>query len=193
LNESSASNVKKSAVPGSATRRLLRLAMAILALFAGACTLFAGVVTAVQAWQEHAQAQWPLVSGSVETCDIVYASAGHRRRQYIRCRFSYRTATEQNTTTITSSYFPAPEVAQYPADQRQPYVDWVNAHAPGTLVTLRYDPENHARAILAEDFMPRGGPHTPNNVRLLAVFAGLSVVALVLLRVLKPGDATQTS
>ncbi len=31
---------------------------AILGVFAGLCTIFALAVTAAEAWQEHAQAQW---------------------------------------------------------------------------------------------------------------------------------------
>jgi hypothetical protein len=174
----------------SATRRWLLLGAAILALFAGACTLFAGVVTAVELWRTHVQAQWPTAVGTVDTCDITYPSTGPRRkRQYIRCRFSYSTESGPATATLTSAYFPAVDVPQYPANQQQPFVDWVNDHLPGTHVALRYNPEDHRQVILADNYMPRGGPRTQDNVKLLATFAGLFVVAMVMARVLRPRDA----
>jgi hypothetical protein len=178
----------------SAARRLLLVAMAILALFAALCTVFAGVVTAVELWRTHVQAQWPTAAGTVDTCDITYPSTGSRRkRQYIRCRFSYSTESGPATATLTSAYFPTADVPQYPANQQQPFVDWVNDHLPGTHVALRYNPEDHRQIILANNYMPRGGPHTQDNLKLLATFAGIFVVAMVMARVLRPRDAARAS
>ena len=194
LSKNTESNLAKSAATMPAARRWLLLGAAVLALFAGMCTVFAGVVTAMQAWQEHAQTKWPTAAGTVDACDITYSSTGttHRRR-YIRCHFSYNTDTGPATATLTSAYFYGPDVPQFPANQWQPFVDWVNDHTPGTHVTLRYDPDDHRRMILAENPMPRSGSHTRNNLKLLAVFAGMFVVAMMMMRVLKPRGAMQTS
>lgn len=190
MTETSKSNGTKNVAAMSAARRWLLLGAAVLALFSGLCTVFAAVVTAVQAWEEHAQAAWPVVTGTVDTCDVEYASTGtQRRRQYLRCRFNYSTSTGAKTVTLSSTYFPAADAAQYPANQRQVFIDWANAHPRGTPIQLRYDPKEHGRAVLAEDYMPRGGPRTANNLRLLAVFAGLCVVAMAVMQVLKPRDA----
>ena len=177
----------------SAARRWLMLGAAVLALFSGMCTLFAGVVTAMQAWQEHAQAKWPTAAGIVDTCDITYPSTGtKRRRRYIRCHFRYDADTGPATATLTSAYFYGPDVPQFPANQWQPFVDWVNEHMPGTHVTLRYDPDDHGRVVLAENPMPRSGSHTRDNMKLLAVFAGMLAVALAMVRVLKLRGGNET-
>jgi hypothetical protein len=41
-----------------------------LGLFAGLCSTFALVVTMAEAWQEHAQAQWPVATARVERCGL---------------------------------------------------------------------------------------------------------------------------
>jgi len=46
--------------------QLMYLGLAVLVLLSGLCTIFASVVTAAQAWQEHAQARWPEVTGRVD-------------------------------------------------------------------------------------------------------------------------------
>jgi hypothetical protein len=61
--------------------------LAVLVVFSGLCTIFASVVTAAQAWQEHAQARWPEVTARVDTCGLNQTSSGPRRYR-IRCRLS---------------------------------------------------------------------------------------------------------
>jgi hypothetical protein len=41
---------------------LMWLGLIVLVVLLGLCTTFALVVTAAQAWQEHAQARWPEVT-----------------------------------------------------------------------------------------------------------------------------------
>jgi hypothetical protein len=135
---------------------------AILAPFLGLCTLFALVVTLVQAWQEHAQSQWPQVMATVDQCGLT------------------RTSTRQRNV-------PSREVAQYPPNQIGPLEDWVSEHPTGTPIAVHYDPSNHQRIVLVEGGMPpRGGPKTPYNLKLLAAFGAGFLMVLTTLRLTRP-------
>jgi hypothetical protein len=64
----------------SVTRRpvLWRGIVALLGVFAGLCTIFALVVTVVETWQEHAEAQWPETTARVDRCYLHQTSTGRR-------------------------------------------------------------------------------------------------------------------
>jgi Protein of unknown function (DUF3592) len=162
------------------------LGAAVLALFTGMCTVLAGAVTAWQAWQQHAQALWPVANGTVQTCDIKRSSNSQRKREYIRCEFNYTSDTGSATAGLSSAYFYPPDVPQYPANQQQPFVGWLNAHSTGKPVKLRYNPADHARVLLADNPMPRSGPHTRDNLTLLIAFGGIFLAALTAARLLRP-------
>jgi Protein of unknown function (DUF3592) len=152
-------------------RRTWRTIAGFFAFFFALCTIFVAAVTAVEAWQEHAEAQWPEATARVQTCEIKQAGAGRRNWYHIDCSLSYAVGTDQNTVRVYSQSAPGREVAQYPANQIAPYEDWVAAHPDGTPVVLRYNPENLSKAILATAPMPHGGPHTPDNLKLLMTAA----------------------
>jgi acyl transferase domain-containing protein len=175
-----------SAIETSPARKAAFVLLGVLVLFSGACTLFVGVVTASQAWQEYAQQSWRDATAHVDTCVLTRSSTNGRHRLYIQCRFVYSAGLELNAINVYSTPFPDETVAQYPLNQRQPYDDWLAAHPPGTPVAVRYDPAKHSDAVMVSDLMPRAGPHTPNNLKLLAVCAGIFVVTLVLARIARP-------
>jgi hypothetical protein len=152
--------------------RLLRAGVMVLVAFLGLCTIFVTVVTVAQAWQEHAEARWPEVTARVDRCSLDRTSSNGGRKFDIRCRLSYAVGAEQNATNIYSINVPAPEVQQYPRNQIAPFEEWVNEHPQGTPIVVRYDPTDHKKIMLAANYMPRGGPRTPNNVKLLEVCAG---------------------
>jgi len=152
----------------------------LLVAFVGLCTVFVAVVTAAQAWQERAEARWPEVTARVDSCGLNRTSSNGRHRFYIQCRLSYAVGTEQNATNIYSGHVPAPEIPQYPPNQIAPFEQWVDEHPQGTPIVVRYDPANHGKAVLAANYMPRGGPHTPNNLKLLEVCAGSFLVLLTI-------------
>src|ERR1700746_1264729 len=64
------------------------LGLAGLVFFFGLSTIFVSVVTAVQAWQEHAQAQRPAGGHDADKCGLRRTSSGQREKFYIRCRFA---------------------------------------------------------------------------------------------------------
>lgn len=159
--------------------RRIRPGLTLLAVFFGLCTIFAGVVTAANAIQERTEAGWPKATATVDSIDMVKTSSG-ARQYYIRCRLKFIADTQQIVTKIYSRNVPPAEVSQYPPNQIGPFIDWVNAHPPGTQILVRYDPAQPTKAVLAEDYMPMGGPQTPNNIKLTEfVTAGFLFLMIV--------------
>jgi hypothetical protein len=165
--------------------QLMYLGLAVLVLLSGLCTIFASVVTAAQAWQEHAQARWPEVTARVDTCGLDQTSSGPRT-YYIHCRLSYAVGAEQNVANVYSTNVPSPQVWQYPPNQIAPFEKWVDAHPQGTPIVVRYDPANHKKVVLVATDMPRGGPRTPSNMKLLEFCAGSFLVLLTIARITRP-------
>lgn len=158
--------------------------VAFLSLFAGLCTVFALVVTVPQAWQEHAQAQWPQATASVEKCRLLQTSTRGRLRYYVDCRLSYVVGNAQVQTKLYSRNVPSPDVWQYPRlHEYEQFEEWVEQHPPGTTIALRYDPAHPQKAVLVATDTPFGGPHTPNNLKLLGVAAAIFVALLVIARI----------
>jgi Protein of unknown function (DUF3592) len=167
----------------------------LLVPFLGLCTLFALVATTAEAWQEHAQSQWPQVTATVINCGLNRSNTRQRSTYYIRCHLSYAIGTEQNASTVHSGYAPSREVWQYPRNQIEPLETWVERHPPGTQLAVRYDLANHRRILIASDYMPLAGPRTPTNLKLLAFAAASFVAALAIAWLTRPasGWRQQTS
>lgn len=160
-------------------RRFLFQASAIFAALAGLCTVFTVIATLANAWQERAQAAWPQVTASVINCEMAETSSSSRRYN-IRCRLKFNADSQQIRATICSLDVPPANAAQYPPNQIAPYIDWVNAHPSGTPLVVRYDPAQPSKIVLAGDYMPMGGPQTPNDIKLIAACA-VSFLALILI------------
>jgi hypothetical protein len=171
---------------------LLWLGLIALLALSGLCSIFALVVTAAEAWQEHAQARWPEVTARVDSCGLDQTSTGRRDRYHIHCRLSYAVGAEQNATNVYSRNVPSPEVSQYPPNQIVPFAEWVDEHPQGTPVVLRYDPANHTNVVLAANHMPFGGPRTRDNVKLLGAFAGSFLALLTIARITRPRSLWQS-
>jgi uncharacterized protein DUF3592 len=172
---------------------LMWLGLMVLVVLLALCTIFASVVTAVQAWQERAQARWPEVTARVDRCGLNKSSTGQKHGwYYISCRLSYAVGAEQNATNLYSSKVPPPEVQQYPPNQIAPFDEWVDQHPPGTPIIVRYDPADHTKVVLVANYMPRGGPRTPNNVKLLEFLAGSFLVLVTLARITRPQSLSQS-
>jgi Protein of unknown function (DUF3592) len=151
--------------------------LALLALSALG-TIFVGVVTAVQAWQENAEEHWPVVTARVEKCYLRQSSTRKRDRYYISCRFIYQVGFAQNEANIYSAR------VQWPFTG--PMQEWIDAHPAGSPIEVRYDPTNHKNIVLMPPYMPGKGPHTQDNVKLLMVCAGSFAVLLLVTRVMWP-------
>ena len=167
--------------------QLMRLGLMALVALSGLCTIFALVVTAAEAWQEHAQEQWPEVTAHVDRCGLDQTSSGRREKFYIHCRLSYPVGAERDVANVSSSNVPSPKIWQYPPNQIGPPEAWVDEHPPGTPIVVRYDPSHHTKVVLVEnDMPPLGGPRTPRNMKLLEVCAGSFLVLLTIARITRP-------
>ncbi|MGA8678094.1 MAG: hypothetical protein WB621_23000 [Candidatus Acidiferrales bacterium] len=62
----------------------------------------------------------------------------------------------------------------------------MDEHPQGTPILVRYDPADHTKVVLVANYMPRGGPRTPSNVKLLEVCAGSFLVLLTIARITRP-------
>lgn len=166
----------------------LRFAVIALAALTGLGTIFVGIVTAVQAWQEHAQQHWPTATAYVEQCAMVHVSTRRRLALHVRCRLRVDLGTEQPVAYLYSMNVPPPEVWQYPPNQIAPFIDWVNRHPAGTAIEVRYNPNRHTSVVPVTDPIPRAGPHTAGNLKLLAATSVSFVVLLIFFRaVLRKG------
>lgn len=152
-------------------------------------------MTVYEAWQEHAQAEWPETTATVDRCYLHQTSTRSRNRYYIDCRLSYAVGTEEIAAHVYSAPAPSREVWQYPPNQIGPLEDWVDRHPPGTEMTVRYDPARHNKIVLVATDMPRAaGPHTASNLKLLGFFTASSVLLLSLARVWRlKSDAASAS
>jgi hypothetical protein len=161
-----------------------------MGLFAGLCTVFALVVTAAEAWVEHAQAQWPKATARVQRCGLdIYI---HKPESYwIDCSIIYTVRGEDIVSHVHSRSTPAPQrlIWQYPAGQFEQLQEWVDEHPEGTPIAVHYDPANHKKAVLVTTGMPLGGPRTPDNLKLVGFFAVSCGVLLAIARVARPRTA----
>ena len=178
------------AAPVPKGRMIVQGVAGFLGLFAGLCTIFALIVTVAEAWQEHAETQWPEVTANVDECYLHQTSTGRRDRYYIDCRLSYAVGAEQIVAHVYSTNVPSAQVWQYPPNQIAPFEEWVENHPAGTPMAVRYDPAKHKKAVLVATDMPRGGPHTPNNLKLLEAAATMCVVLLTIARIARPRSTT---
>ncbi len=169
------------------TRQLVGFGLSVLGLFAGLCSIFALVVTAILGWQEHAQAQWPEATAQVQRCGLDIYS--HRQQTYwIDCRISYLVGPEEIVTSVHSRSTPSPRrvISQHPAMQFGIMQEWVDEHPVGTPIAVHYDPAHHKKAVLVATDMPLGGPQTTDNLRLLGFAAGGCLLLLAVARITKP-------
>jgi hypothetical protein len=155
---------------------------AFLSLFAALCTIFVLVATAAEAWREHAQLSWPSATASIQHCRVdTYRrsrSGALGERSRIACYIQYSVNDNDVQAYIHSSSSSSDATA---ALMRQ----WVAAHRPGTSLEIRYDPSDSKAAVLTQTGMPLTGPHTPNNLKLLAIAAIAFVVFYSLARTLQ--------
>jgi Protein of unknown function (DUF3592) len=165
-------------------RGFVLILASFLVLFAGLCTVFALVVTAAQAWQEHARAQWPEATAQVQRCGLdIYTRKPESYR--IDCSVSYKVHGEEIVSHVYSRSMHAPRrvIWQYPPQQFERLQEWVDTHPGGTPIAVHYDPANHSNAVLVATAMPLGGPRTPDNLRVLGVAAASCLVLLAIVRI----------
>lgn len=159
-----------------------RIIALFLGCFAGLCTVFAGVATAFDAWQDHVHAGWPEIQARVQQCEI-REYRGKGKSYYIRCQFAYTVAGRSVEARIDSKMVPDParvitRSPGYPG--LEDLQAWADAHPAGTPIDLHYNPAAPQTAALVATDMPLSGPKTPNDLRVLGLFATLSLALLLI-------------
>lgn len=164
-------------------RRITQLLAVFFGLFAGLATIFALIVTVAEGWQEHIQKRWPEVMAQVQRCSLE-VSPFNSSYYWIDCSIRYELQGEPIISQVHSRTTPAPGrwISQYPAGQFDRMRRWVDAHPERTPVKVRYDPAHPDKVVLVTSDMPRGGPRTPNNLKLLGICAASCVVLLTIAR-----------
>jgi hypothetical protein len=173
-----------------AWRKFILLFAVPFGLLAALCTVFALCVTVVQAWQEHAQSQWPAVTAQVQRCSVdLYM---HKPEVYwINCTIGYTVRGEDIVSHVRSRTTPAPRrvLGKNPTAQIDRMQEWVDEHPQGEPIVVHYDPANRQKAVLVTTDMPFGGLKTPDNLKLLGFFAASCAVLTLIALAAKPRSA----
>jgi Protein of unknown function (DUF3592) len=165
--------------------------VALLALFAGLCTIFALIATVTDAWNEHQQQTWPEATATLERCSVdkhILPNATRAPVWRIYCRIAYSVGSDQIETTIRSRS----TRAGWGGATEQMH-QWVAEHCSGTSIAIHYDPQKPATAILTATDMPYAGPRTPSNLKLLVIAFSAFLAFSLLARYLRPSAGAITS
>jgi hypothetical protein len=153
-----------------------------LSLFAALCTIFALGVSIAEGWREHAQSTWPIATASIQRCVVdtyVRVRSGNRgTRSRITCDIQYSV----NDNEVQARLHSASSSSDKDVSRMS---HWASEHKPATSIEIHYDPSNSKNAVLTETDMPFAGPHTPNNLKLLAIATVAFVVFYSLARLLQ--------
>jgi len=109
------------------------------------------------------------VTAHVDTCGLERTSSG-KNIYYIRCRLINAVGPELNVTSLYSMH-----------NQIGLLKQWIDEHAPGTPILVRYDPAKQT-TVVSTDVLD-GGPHTQSNIKLLEVCAGSFIILLAIARI----------
>lgn len=158
-----------------------------LSLFAALCTIFALGVTVAEGWREHAQLSWPAASASIQHCALdtyVRVRGGlSGRRSRITCDIQYAV----NGEDVRARLHSGSSSSDKDISRMQ---HWISEHRTGKSIEIHYDSANSKSAVLTETDMPFAGPHTPNNLKLLAIATVAFVVFYSLARILQRRQAS---
>jgi hypothetical protein len=168
-------------------RKLVAFLAAFFGVTAGLCTILTLVVTAAEGWEEHTRAGWPQATAQVQRCGLdVYTV--QREYYWIDCRVRYMVGGEEIASQVHSLTTPAPRrlLWEYPPGQFERMQAWVDRHPEGTPMTVHYDPADPSKAALVETDMPRGGPQTRSDLKLMGIAALSCAVLLGIARTLRP-------
>jgi len=153
--------------------------VALLALFAGLCTIFVLIVTVSDGWREHTQQSWPAVVATIEHCRVDQHIPLDRRNRgpvwYVKCSINYLASGSSIETSIRSRSTGS-GWGGHLSLMRQ----WVAEHPPDSRMDVHYDPADPKIAILTSTDMPDAGPRSPNNLKLLLI-ASVACLCFVLI------------
>jgi hypothetical protein len=150
-----------------------------LGLFAGLCSVLVLIITAGEAWREHAQESWPEVAATIDRCnvDLRYFNGPDDSDPtwWLECQIGFRAGAGRVKATIHSGHRSNPSQG-YPELMNQ----WVKNHPSGSVIVVRYDPTDLKAATPASEYMPNGGPRTRYNLRFLLICSSACISLLTI-------------
>jgi hypothetical protein len=163
--------------PPSTTRRTTVSGVAgLIGLVAGLCTVFALVVTIMEWREEQARARWPIVHASIQNVAVDASRTSKRGTVWrLRCAIRYTVDGIEYSTTLHSRSASGDAEAQRMRD-------WAARHRRHDAIDARYDPQQPAQVVFADDDVPGAGPRSSSNIALTLIAAAVSVLFLALAR-----------
>jgi len=154
--------------------------------FAGFLAIFSLVVTIFAAFQEYMQSYWPEATASIQNCSVKRQNTSEEDYYVIDCLIGYVVSDQIVMSHVLSRSLRAPEriIWELNAGQTQQMLDkmreWVDAHPPGMLINVHYNPSSYGKSALVTTDMPLGGPQTQSNVAIAVGFAAISIAMLAI-------------
>jgi hypothetical protein len=152
---------------------------ALLGLFFLLCAVFALIVTLVEWWSEHGQATWPKATATLLEREVEeIGNPGEGSVWVLRCRVTFPALDASVRSWVRSR-------GSRSITDHARMVDWVNEHAGGSPIPIRWDPRNPERVIFNSDDVPLGGPRAPSDARLVALAGGFGLLSFGLSALLR--------
>ena len=149
--------------------------VALFGFFLGLCSLFALVVTIGESWYEYAQSKWVVTTARIQQCQLEDLQDRDESSVGISCRIGFAVNGDEMVAQVWSR--------SMRPDQDGYIQDWLEAHPDGSAITARYNPANPKKVALVTTDARLWGPHTPENLRLLGLFAAASLMTIAIARV----------
>jgi hypothetical protein len=150
----------------------------LLGLFAGLCSVFAGVATLADWYSEATERSWPVVSAVVDQAEVDASprEAGSRTIWTLRYRVHYvLDGTPHAAALISRAAFSWADAETLQA--------WADQHGKGSEIDIRYDPSRDGRAAFASDEVSVN--RACGDFTLFAMFAAASLGLLALAKFLR--------
>ena len=150
----------------------LAFRLLVVGFLLGLCALATCVKTAVDAYQENAEAKWPRVIATITRQAIGESFVGRynsRSVWYIQSELRYSAGGQELTSSVRS---------RTSSSQKATMRKWAARHQPGTYLAIRYDPQHLDIAIPDAGDMPESGPEAPDDLKMFLLFL-LPSIALI--------------
>jgi len=145
----------------------------LLGLFAGLCSIFAGVATLVDWYSEATERSWPVISAVVDHAELHASPREHGSRTIWTLR--YRAHYILDGTPHAAALMSRAAFSWADAERLQ---DWAEQHGKGSEIDIRYDPSRDGRAAFASDEVSVN--RACGDFTLFATFAAASLALLAL-------------
>ena len=144
-------------------------------LFFLLCAVLALIVTLAEGWGEYRQSQWPATTARIQRCQLDQSPGDSETYVVIDCRIAFARSGQAIESRARSR--------SRRASRGGALQDWLESHPDGSSILARYNPDSPGQAALITPEPVLWGPHTPENLRLFALFAIASVATFATARI----------